>query len=72
MPQFDAFSFFNQIVWFSAASCLFYIVYLKLPIKTAAEATKMREKVKIFISSVSKRIQAAFIYNTAIKLFVKK
>jgi hypothetical protein len=72
MPQFDFFSFFVQIFWFSVALCAFYLVYLKGPIKNVAEATKMRDKIKIFIASISQKIQVAFLYNNTVKFFIKK
>jgi len=72
MPQFDFFSFFVQIFWLSIASCLFYLIYLKSPLKNASEAAKMRTKIKTFTSEINKKVNVKFLYNSVILFSQKK
>jgi len=67
MPQFDLFSFFVQIFWFFFASAVFYLVYLKFILKNSSEAFKLREKIKLFIFNISKKIQITYLYNKITK-----
>ena len=60
MPQFDFFSFFVQIFWFSIFTFLFYLMYLKMPLKNSSQAFKMRTKLKAFAGTKNKN---NFIYN---------
>lgn len=55
MPQFDFYSFFSQIFWFSILSCLFYLMYLKLPLYNSAEVLKFRFKIMEDYSSFGKK-----------------
>jgi|APCry1669189241_1035207.scaffolds.fasta_scaffold13688_2 hypothetical protein len=42
MPQFDFFSFYTQIFWTFIFICLFYLIYLKFPIKNLSELFSTR------------------------------
>ena len=42
MPQFDFFSFYTQIFWTFIFICIFYLVYLKFPIKNLSELFNTR------------------------------
>lgn len=42
MPQFDFFSFYTQIFWTFLFICIFYLVYLKFPIKNLTELFNTR------------------------------
>jgi hypothetical protein len=69
MPQFDFFSFFVQIFWFSIARCVFYLIYLKMPINNSSQVIKMRNKLKVFTSNSSAGLKKGFIYNSATSFF---
>lgn len=72
MPQFDFFSFFVQIFWLSVFSCIFYLVYLKLPLKNSSEVIKFREKIKTGFSGLDKQVEISFLYNNILKYTLKK
>jgi hypothetical protein len=42
MPQFDFFSFYTQIFWTFIFICIFYLIYLKFPIKNLSELFSTR------------------------------
>lgn len=42
MPQFDFYSFYTQILWVFIFICIFYLVYLKFPIKSLSELFSTR------------------------------
>jgi hypothetical protein len=69
MPQFDFFSFFVQIFWLSISSCLFYLIYLKMPINHSSQVIKMRNKLKNFASQSSLKTKNNFIYNSVVSFF---
>lgn len=69
MPQFDFFSFFVQIFWLSIFSCLFYLMYLKMPLQNSSQVFKMRAKLRAFALKTGHKTKGNFIYNTAISLF---
>jgi hypothetical protein len=69
MPQFDFFSFFVQIFWFSIFSCLFYLMYLKMPINNSSQVIKMRNKLKVFALKADTKSTSSFIYNSAVSFF---
>lgn len=69
MPQFDFFSFFVQIFWLSIFSCLFYLMYLKMPLQNSSQVFKMRAKLRAFALKTSSKAKGNFIYNKAISLF---
>ena len=72
MPQFDIFSFFVQIFWFSIASCMFYLIYLTSPLRNASEVSKMRTKIKNFTLEINKKINVKSLYNSVIVFFKRK
>ena len=69
MPQFDFFSFFVQIFWLSVFSCVFYLIYLKMPLNKSSQALKMRSKLDSFIKIRSAKAKNNFIYNAIVKWF---
>lgn len=69
MPQFDFFSFFVQIFWLSIFSCLFYLMYLKMPLQNTAQVLKMRAKLKAFTLKTGHKAKDNFIYNAAVSFF---
>jgi len=69
MPQFDFFSFFVQIFWLSLFSCIFYLMYLKMPINNSSQVSKMRAKLKGLALKTNKKTNSSFIYNTAVSFF---
>lgn len=72
MPQFDFFSFFVQIFWLTIGSFVFYLIYLKLVIKSSSEVIKMRQKLIFFIARVKEITGSSYIYDTVLKYFFKK
>lgn len=71
MPQFDFFSFFVQIFWFSIGSFIFYLIYLKLILKNTAQVIKMREKINSLVIKIKEQKSVSFIYNTVMRFFKK-
>lgn len=69
MPQFDFFSFFVQIFWLSISSCIFYLIYLKMPLNHSSQVIKMRAKLKAFALKTSIKTKNSFIYNSAVSFF---
>jgi len=69
MPQFDFFSFFVQIFWLSIFSCVFYLIYLKMPLTHSSQAIKMRNKLKALTSGTGVKAKKGFIYNSAVSFF---
>ncbi len=69
MPQFDFFSFFVQIFWLTLGSCIFYLIYLKMPINNLSQALKMRAKLKAFGLKAADKSKNNFIYNKAVSFF---
>jgi hypothetical protein len=69
MPQFDFFSFFVQIFWFSSFASLFYLIYLKMPITHSSQVIKMRSKLKTFATKSCVKSNTGFIYNSAVSSF---
>lgn len=69
MPQFDFFSFFVQIFWLTLGSCIFYLIYLKMPINNLSQALKMRTKLKAFGLKAADKSKKNFIYNKAVSFF---
>lgn len=69
MPQFDFFSFFVQIFWLAFFSCIFYLIYLKMPLNNSSQVLKMRSKLKAFTSKANNKNKNNFIYNSAIAWF---
>jgi len=69
MPQFDFFSFFVQIFWLSISSCIFYLIYLKMPINNSSQVSKMRSKLRLLASKANSKTKDNFIYNTAVSFF---
>lgn len=72
MPQFDFFSFFVQIFWLTIGSFVFYLIYLKLVIKSSSEVIKMRQKLVLFIARVNEITGPSYIYDTVLRYFFKK
>jgi len=72
MPQFDFFSFFVQIFWLSFFSCIFYLIYLKLPLKNSSEVLKIRDKMKVGFSGLDKKVDTNFLYNNILNYILKK
>jgi hypothetical protein len=70
MPQFDFFSFFVQIFWFSIFSCFLYLIYLKFFLSNIAKSIKIREKLKN-LNSV-KDLNFNFLYSTIISYCFNK
>lgn len=69
MPQFDFFSFFVQIFWFSTFSFLIYLIYLKSPLKSCSEAVKIRSKLKSFLTGEKKTSSSISYYSIALRFF---
>lgn len=70
MPQFDFYSFFNQIFWFALFSPLFYLLLLKNLISKSGESIKTKEKLLLLLKSDSvKTLEAARIVRAR---FLKK
>lgn len=69
MPQFDFFSFFVQIFWLSISSCIFYLIYLKMPLNNSSQVIKMRAKLKAFALKTGTKTKNSFIYNSAVSFF---
>jgi len=69
MPQFDFFSFFVQIFWLSISSCLFYLIYLKMPINNSSQVSKMRSKLRLLASKTNNQAKTSFIYNAVVSFF---
>ena len=60
MPQFDFYSFFNQIFWFILFSPIFYLFFLKNVISKSGESIKAKEKLLLLLNSDSiKALEAA-------------
>jgi len=73
MPQFDFFSFFNQIIWLTLGSFTFYVIYTKYFITNSAQVMKMREKLKQSSLLFTKhRDTSVGYYNLAVKFFRNK
>jgi hypothetical protein len=64
MPQFDFYSFFVQIFWFSLISTIFYLIYLKFPLKHISQSLKLRLKIQKFASLI--QLKSNFLYNNII------
>jgi hypothetical protein len=71
MPQFDFFSFFVQVFWFSVGSFVLYLVYLMLVLKNTAQVIKMRQKINYFVNKIKENKSTAFIYNSTLEFFKK-
>lgn len=71
MPQFDFFSFFVQIFWLTVGSFVFYLIYLKLVIKSSSEVIKMRQRLILFIARVNEITGSSYIYDTVLKYFFR-
>jgi hypothetical protein len=70
MPQFDFYSFFNQIFWFALFSPIFYLLFLKNLISKSGESIKAKEKLLLLLNSDSvKTLEAA---RTVRSNFLKK
>jgi len=73
MPQFDFFSFFVQIFWFSTFSCFFYLFYLKFFLSNSSKAIKIRQKLLPLVSTFSKESKDTFLYTNILNFcFYKK
>lgn len=72
MPQFDFFSFFVQIFWLVIASCLFHLIYLKMPLKESSSALKFREKYKAGFANVKTLIKSNGLYEKIVSTWFKK
>jgi hypothetical protein len=64
MPQFDFYSFFVQIFWFSLTSSVFYLIYLKFPLKNISQPLKLRLKIQKFASLI--QLKSNFLYSSII------
>jgi hypothetical protein len=64
MPQFDFYSFFVQIFWFSLISTIFYLIYLKFPLKHISQSLKLRLKIQKFASLI--QLKSNLLYNNII------
>jgi len=71
MPQFDFYSFFNQIFWFVLFSPVFYLFFLKNVISKSGESIKVKEKLLFLLNLDSvKTLEAARSIRS--KFFKKK
>jgi hypothetical protein len=64
MPQFDFYSFFVQIFWFSLACSIFYFIYLKFPLKNISQSLKLRLKIQKLASLI--QLKPNFLYSSII------
>lgn len=62
MPQFDFFSFFVQIFWLLAGTCLFHLIYLRMLVNNSSKALKFREKLKEILSKVQIKLKSNALY----------
>jgi hypothetical protein len=70
MPQFDFFSFFNQVFWISISVVFFYLLCLKFPLKNISESFKMRKKLLLLKSKLSKSFDKNAIYKKLILIIL--
>jgi hypothetical protein len=64
MPQFDFFSFFVQIFWFTCGCISCYLIYKKLMAKNTSEVLKIRQKLVALIrKAFESKHSSFFIYN---------
>lgn len=71
MPQFDFFTFFVQIFWFTVAIFCFYLLYLKFYLKNTAEIIKIRQKLLSFLDYIY--AETEILYDSAFhKILARK